>query len=238
MKRICKTTILVSVLALTTRLAYAVDYTETSTTYNSHDLIASAETIAAGAASLDHIVGTLSINQGTGLSEMGDVYKIFISDPANFSASTTSLAGGKNGFDTQLFLFRLDGTGIAVNDDKPPGSQSLLPAGNSLYSGLTQGYYYLVIDGSGSYPADSSGVRIFPNQPEGADPTGVYGPKNGTPNETNSPFTQYSGTSNQGGTYSIALTGVTISAVPEPSSVALIFGTAMAGAIWRMKRRS
>jgi hypothetical protein len=187
--------------------------------------------------SLDHIFGTLAINVGTGLSEGGDVYKIYISDPANFSASTLSLAGGRNGFDTQLFLFNLDGTGLAANDDTPPGSQSRLPAGDPLYSGLAAGYYYLVIDGSGSYPADAGGVRIFPNQPEGADPTGVYGPKSGVPDESNSPFTQYSGSSNQGGTYSIALTGASIAEVPEPSSSALLFGASGAGLLWLLRRK-
>jgi PEP-CTERM motif-containing protein len=220
---------------------FAVDYNETSTTYNSHNLPASAEGVpfdAMNFTSLDHILGSLSINPNTLLSEGADVYKIFISNPSAFSASTTSLAGGRNGFDTQLFLFNSNGTGVATNDDKSPGAQSLLPSGNALYSSLAAGFYYLVITGAGSHPADMSNVRIFPNQDEGSDPTGIYGPKNGTPDETNAVWTQFSGNSTEGGTYSIALTGASI-AVPEPGTLALIVTGSIAGLLlFRRKKLS
>lgn len=217
---------------------FAADYNESSTGYNSHNLPASAEEVpfdAMNFTSLDHILGSLSINPNTLLSEGADVYRIFISDPSTFSASTTSLGGGRNGFDTQLFLFNLNGTGIATNDDHSPGAQAQLSAGNALYSSLAAGYYYLVISGAGSHPADMSNVRIFPNQDEGADPTQTYGPKNGTPDETNAAWTQFNGSSSEGGTYSIALTGASI-AVPEPTTVALIITGSIAGLI-AMRRK-
>ena len=42
-----------------------------------------------------------------------DMYVICITDPANFVASTV----GTTGWDTQLWLFRCDGTGVVHNDD-------------------------------------------------------------------------------------------------------------------------
>jgi hypothetical protein len=227
-----KILIVLAVLALPSKWVVAADYNEVNTTYNSHSLPASSATVAfdpAAFTSLDHILGTLAISGTTGLSEQGDVYKIYISDPANFSASTLSLAGGRNGFNTQLFLFNLDGTGIASNDDTAGhGTLSQLPAGNPLYTGLAAGYYYLVIDGSSSSPANSTGGAIFPDSP----PTGIYGP------QSSGAFTQYTGNSNEGGTYSIALTGVSIAtAVPEPSSMALLFVAGGAGFTWILRKR-
>jgi hypothetical protein len=222
-------TAIVTVLLATFGIGRAADVNETSTTYNSHNLTTNSQNVLynpAAFTSVDHILGTLSINSGTGLSEMGDVYKIYISDPTNFSASTLSLAGGRNGFNTQLFLFNLDGTGIASNDDTASGPLSRLPVGNPLYTGLAAGYYYLVIDGSSSNPANSSGGAIFPDSP----PTGVYGP------QSSSAFTQYSGNSNEGGTYSIALTGVSMAAVPEPST-ALLFVVGGAGFTWLLRKK-
>ena len=209
---------------------YGVGYTETGTAYDSHDLAGSpaapnpevAFSSANALQSLTSIAGTLSLNAG--LSET-DFYKIYISNPANFSASTLSLAGGRNGFDTQLFLFNVNGTGIAANDDyNSNGSSSpdsLLPAGNALYAGLNPGFYLLAITGGGKYPQDAAGTIIFPNQGEGNDPTRVYGPKTG---EGASPIRSYNGSSDQGGTYSIALTGVSYS-VPEPSALWLAIGS-------------
>lgn len=51
-----------------------------------------------------------------------DMYLIDIVDPAAFSASTV---GGAT-FDTQLFLFALDGRGITFDDDTPTGVQSTI----------------------------------------------------------------------------------------------------------------
>ncbi|MER3559011.1 MAG: hypothetical protein C4336_05870, partial [Armatimonadota bacterium] len=42
-----------------------------------------------------------------------DMYVICITDPNNFSATTI---GGAT-WDTQLWLFRCDGTGVVANDD-------------------------------------------------------------------------------------------------------------------------
>ena len=179
----------------------------------------------AGPKSLTAITGTLTLTNG--ISE-ADLYEIYISTPASFSANTTGFVAGKNNFDTQLFLFRTNGAGIVANDDDPSGggAQSSIPAGNSFTSSLSAGPYLLLITGSGEYPATSTGSLIFNNFTDGTtDPTAVEGPN------TTSPLASYTGNSNEGGNYSIALTGVT---VPEPG---LGFaGIAIMGTIFRRRR--
>ena len=176
------------------------------------------------------ITGTLSLTAG--ISE-GDAYKIYISSPTTFSATTTGFAPGVNNFDSQLFLFTLGGIGIVGNDDDTASgsAQSTIPAGSSFTASLAPGYYYLLITGSGQFPASSGGV-IFNNWTDGtSDPTGVYGP---TGPGGASAISSFGGASNEGGAYSIALTGVAVvSAVPEPASLAL----GIAGALMLVARR-
>ncbi len=152
----------------------------------------------------------------------GDAYKIYISAPGAFSASTTGFSPGVNSFDSQLFLFYLNGTGVVMNDDDPggSGSQSSITAGNPFTAALSAGYYYLLITGSGMNP-NSAGGQIFPSFTDGVtDPTGVYGPNGGA-----SAINGFAGSSNEGGAYSIALSGVSIAAsgatVPEPGTLGL-----------------
>ncbi|MCS7065908.1 MAG: hypothetical protein NZL85_06470, partial [Fimbriimonadales bacterium] len=65
---------------------------------------------------LTTITGSLEASSGT---EGGvDMYAIIICDPRNFSATTSNAA---TTFDTQLWLFRPDGTGVLHNDDNPGG---------------------------------------------------------------------------------------------------------------------
>ena len=110
----------------------------------------------------------------------------------------------------------------ASHDDPVDGGpQSTIPAGSLT---LAAGYYDLLITGSGRYAA-SAGGAIFPNYTDGStDPTGVYGP---TGPGGASPFSNYFGNSSEGGRYSIALTGAqfvaAVTAVPEPSAVAMFF---------------
>jgi MYXO-CTERM domain-containing protein len=177
------------------------------------------------------ITGALTLSAN--ISEV-DAYQIYISSPATFSATTTGFAPGVNSFDTQLFLFTQSGIGIVGNDDDTAtgAAQSTIPAGSSFTSALAPGYYYLVISGSGQFPASPGGV-IFKNWTDGTtDPTGVYGPAGPG---GGSPISSYFGSSNEGGAYSIALTGVTIAAVPEPSPLAL--GLAGALALLALRRR-
>jgi hypothetical protein len=89
-----------------------------------------------------------------------DMYVICITDPANFSATTV----GGAGFDTQLFLFRCDGTGVVHNDDC--GSlQSCID--NSTGCIPEAGVYLLAITGYNQDPVDSNGNLIWNNSPFG-----------------------------------------------------------------------
>jgi hypothetical protein len=178
-----------------------------------------------------------SISSGTD----ADVFKIFICDPANFSATTV---GGAS-FDTQLFLFMADGTGIFGNDDTDkdnkglPGSvtnQSFLPgftAGTAPFCAL------IGISGFNTDPRsgpNGNGTPIFNN---------AAGNKNGpftpvfTPKNNAGPLTGFNANSHFNfGDYTIFLTGVCIdlngnceidegpgpgtAPIPEPASMALL----------------
>jgi hypothetical protein len=85
-----------------------------------------------------------------------DLYKIHISDPKKFFATTI----GGAWFDTQLFLFDSCGKGVVANDDCW-GLQSYI--GN--VCGLTAGCYYLGITAFDQDPRDVCGNRIFPSFP-------------------------------------------------------------------------
>ncbi len=209
--------------------AFAGTYAESG---DAGDIANSAAQLVTGSPgdAITSITGALSLSAG--VSE-ADAFKIYIDSPTTFSATTTGFIPGVNNFDSQLFLFTLGGVGIVANDDDTASgaAQSTIPAGSSFTASLAPGYYYLLITGSGQFPASSGGV-IFNNFSDGTtDPTGVYGP---TGPGGASAISSFGGSSNEGGAYSIALTGVSVvSAVPEPTSLAL----GIAGALMLMARR-
>ncbi len=202
--------------AASAAFASPVSYTEVG---DAGDLVSGTVQSVTGAAgsSVTSINGSLTSSAGI---FDGDAFKIYISAPSTFSASTVGFTPGANNFDSELFLFNLDGTGIAMNDDDATsgGSQSAITAGNALTAGLSAGYYYLLITGNGMDPSNGSGL-IFPSWTDGSDPTGIYGPN------SHAPITGFGGASNEGGAYSIALTGVSIAAsaatIPEPGTLFL-----------------
>jgi hypothetical protein len=92
-----------------------------------------------------------------------DIYSIYICDPAHFSASTV---GNGTTIDTQLFLFRSDGTGIAMNDDAPTGGSSQSRISNAFTSGLSPGTYLLAITCYNRYPIDhANAAPLWANGP-------------------------------------------------------------------------
>jgi hypothetical protein len=95
-----------------------------------------------------------------------DLYKICISDPKKFFATTI----GGAWFDTQLFLFDSCGNGVIGNDDTW-GLQSYI--GN--VCGLTAGCYYLGITAFDQDPRDVCGNRIFASFPFNAQATRLSG---------------------------------------------------------------
>jgi hypothetical protein len=153
----------------------------------------------------------------------GDMYEISVASLASFTASTTAFIPGANDFDDQISLFNSSGVGIATNDDSASGGdQSSLTV-----SSLLAGNYYLLITGSGNYPVDSTGALIFPNF------------TSGTSSEATSAATStlaisgYSGYTNEGGNYVIALSIIPV--VPEPSTLAAL--TAGLGGLALVLRR-
>jgi hypothetical protein len=84
-----------------------------------------------------------------------DLFRIYVNDYADFSASTVGLAF----WDTQLFLFDEDGLGVTYNDDDPAGgnAQSVL-TGQFLTS---NGVYFLAI-ANDSYPFSASDLIWLP----------------------------------------------------------------------------
>ena len=167
-----------------------------------------------------------------------DLYVIKISSPGTFSATTVNTAS--SGVDTALFLFAIDGSPIATNDDAPGGAStdSTLPAGDTLYANVTAGTYYLGISQSGNEPINANAVLLFAAIP-GGDSTAIRGPAANLSPAAESTFNglDYSGTT---GDYEIDLTGVEYdtAAVPEPATwTGLLLGAFAAGFTLLLRRR-
>ena len=87
-----------------------------------------------------------------------DMFLINICDPANFSANAND---ARTSFDTQLWLFRTDGTGVEANDDGPNSSGSLLDG-----SFVTEpGNYFLAISAFNRDARDVEGDLIWLSNP-------------------------------------------------------------------------
>jgi hypothetical protein len=184
------------------------------------DLPASAQVVM-GAGSLTQINGFFGANDA-------DMYRILITNPAAFSATTF----GGTTLDTQLWLFHVSGMGIAHNDDVPAGNpgagtlQSMFPVGNPLYASLAPGEYLIAITRYDRDPVSAGGL-IFPNSPFNV----VHGP---TGPGGGSPITGWLGTTSAStAQYSIYLTGAGF--IPAPGALAL-FG--LAGLAGTRRRRA
>jgi PKD repeat protein len=102
-----------------------------------------------------------------------DIYKIYINDPATFSATTlndyTNFEGKTSSGDrddTMLFLLDENGYAVCMNDNTPrpgyilPYYESTIPANDPL-GPTSPGIYYLAITGYNRLPYDQNGFRIF-----------------------------------------------------------------------------
>ncbi|MBA3725710.1 MAG: PPC domain-containing protein [Armatimonadetes bacterium] len=141
----------------------------------------------AGSGPLNMIVGSIS-----GSNDV-DTFCIMIDNPAAFSAS---LVGSVN-FDTQLFLFKADGIGVAFNDDEPNGT-GVWSALSSTF--VTEpGIYYISIS---RWDADarSTGGDIWLDEPFNTE-RAPDGPGAG------SPLSSWTSGSGNVGNYTINLTG-------------------------------
>lgn len=95
-----------------------------------------------------------------------DVYRINLTTPGLFSASTvnalTAASGGAGGLDTQLFLFDSLFRPVMANDDANGLTlQSTLPAGSLFTASLGAGTYYIAISLSGNDPININNQLVF-----------------------------------------------------------------------------
>ncbi|MCS7066165.1 MAG: DVUA0089 family protein [Fimbriimonadales bacterium] len=125
-----------------------------------------------------------------------DMYVICITDPGNFVASTV----GQVTWDTQLWLFRCDGTGVVHNDDEVGGTSFQSRLDNTAGCITAPGIYLLAISRYNRDPVDAGGARIWNDSPFRSlrCPDG--------PGMSN-PITGWTGTTTAAGRYIITLQG-------------------------------
>ncbi|MCZ6699016.1 MAG: DVUA0089 family protein [Planctomycetota bacterium] len=190
-------------------------------------MVASAQPVV-GAGALNSLTGRLSNppSIGPGGGDFEDMYLFRIVDPLGFSA-TTVFPPGFADFDTMLFLFNPDGTGLLGNDDAFTGTlqSTIAPPGDDGTMIPGPGDYLLAISGFQNVPLSVTG-SIFdfslPFEVSGPDGPGGFDP--------------LSGWSAQGdtGDYVIILEGAEF--IPEPTSLALLAFVGLATAGCRRSR--
>ncbi|MGZ4984469.1 MAG: hypothetical protein ACXV8A_00125 [Chthoniobacterales bacterium] len=149
-----------------------------------------------------------------------DLFKINITSPSTFSATTVNTVTNNSGLDTALFLFDSNGRPVYANDDDSSGLTfgATLPAGNALGPQLA-GVYYLGISFSGAEPVNSSSIALFTAAASSTDLRGPNPSASGPLANWDTTGIIATGTSFPG-SYQIDLTGATTAAVPEPTSFA------------------
>src|SRR4051794_9743534 len=163
-----------------------------------------------------------------------DLFRITITAPTTFSASTNNPFTDKNfmGPDTQLFLFTSSGVPIYTNNDANGTTvTSTLPAGTTFTMSLSPGVYLLGISLFGYDPINLNAQLLF--AADGGQTTTVRGPASGINPNTLSNFSG-SGDPNFIGAYQIDLTSS--AAVPEPSTFVLATGGAVGLLAWLRRR--
>ncbi|MCA9290868.1 MAG: hypothetical protein KDA25_07055 [Phycisphaerales bacterium] len=160
---------------------------------------------------LGSIRGCLSSGPLAG-ADFEDMYVIQIVDPAGFSAQTVA---PNSTFNTQLWLFSIDGTGLLANDDVSVGDplSRLLPMSNDGSGAQVSvpGNYLLAITGFNNDPSSDEGP-IF-NVPDQTEISGPDGPGGLSPITAWNEF-------GETGDYLIVLTGC--AGVGAPTSVPLM----------------
>lgn len=217
MKRLVTICAIFFIVACSANSAMATWWTESG---DAGELTLTAQVVL-GSGPLENIDGTYGGDSGIGSPSDADMYQIYISDPAGFSADLYS-----SGPNPQLFLFDADGMGVYANDDQYdwPTPTSYLPAGHA-YSPTSTGNYYLAISGWDLDPYSATGL-IFPSDP----PEVVYGP---TGPGGLSPITYWHETAEWATWYQITLTGAQY--VPAPGAILLgILGLSVAG--WKLRK--
>lgn len=147
-----------------------------------------------GSGPLTRIQGTIAAGRSA------DVYLVRIDDPATFQVSSV----GGAGFDSQLWMFRVDGRGIAFRDDDPSSTQSTL---SGQFPGA--GTVLIAISEYDNDPLDQNGNALWNDSPFATEraPDG--------PGALNA-FTQWSGTSVQARPYTLTLRGASFAVEANP----------------------
>ncbi len=161
-----------------------------------------------GSGPLSTILGNLGENDV-------DMYQIRIDDPSQFLAQHTSTFN----FDSQVWLFNMDGTGVAFNDDTN-GLRGQISA-----PAIAAGNYLLAISGWDRDAVDSNGAALwldtpFNNQRAPDGPAAA------------NPVAGWSGGVASRGNYVIAVRGGSF--VPAPGALAL---AGLGGALVGRRRR-
>ena len=96
-----------------------------------------------------------------------DIYQIFISNPANFQATTLVNNGGFAEFDSMLWLFSNKGTALLGNDNAGQGEPASILLNESSNGDINlqdigPGIYYIAISGFDSTPISENFQEMFP----------------------------------------------------------------------------
>lgn len=154
-----------------------------------------------GRGPLTSIQGTLAAGQAA------DIYLVHVDDPATFRAST---AGGAS-FDTQLWVFDVDGRGLTFRDDDA-GSGLSTVSGQFLGGGTV----LIAVSEYDNDPLDSTGVELWNDTPYAIERQ-PDGPGAGNV------FTQWSGTSATARPYTLTLAGASFAAEASPQDTQVAF---------------
>ncbi len=165
-----------------------------------------------------------------------DLYKITISSPSQFSATTVNAYTNTGGQDTELTLFSSTGVAIALNDDANGlTTDSTLPLGNSLYASLAAGTYYLGVAQSGNEAVNSASQTLFVGLNQSGDTTAIRGAAAGrNPNTLFGFDGANAGNGGGAGQYEVDFGLVS---VPEPSTWAMMGLGAIAAVFAFLRRR-
>ena len=153
--------------------------------------------------------GPLTRIQGTiAAGSSADIWLVRIDDMATFQVSTV---GGAS-FDTQLWMFGVDGVGLALRDDDVGSTQSTLTS----FGAFGPGTVLIAVSEYDNDPLDQAGNQLWNDTPFDTErwPDG--------PGALN-PFTQWSGTSGQARPYTLTLRGASFAAELNPTEAQVAF---------------